>query len=81
MKTRRSKNTSTPSSSKSYPAIAQWVSGCGWIALGVDERNKFFARALDEGGMVWESQVKRSSVDRAVKDLETAIQKWICENF
>ncbi len=81
MKSKQDRNVAVPSFKKNYPAIAEWVSGCGWIELGVDERNLFFARALDEGGMVWESPIKRPNVDRAMKDLETALQKWISENF
>src|SRR4051812_496668 len=38
-----------------YPAIAEYVSGWGWIEVGRDERNRSFVRALDEGGLVWEA--------------------------
>ena len=41
--------------SKAYPNIAYWVEACGWIEIGQDEYSTSLVRALDEGGMVWES--------------------------
>ena len=41
--------------SKAYPNIAYWVNTQGWIEIGQDEYSTSLVRALDEGGMVWES--------------------------
>jgi Domain of unknown function (DUF6930) len=39
---------------KQFPAIAQWVRGCGHIEIGDQEGFGFIVRALDYGGVVFE---------------------------
>ena len=63
-----------------YPAIAEYVSGWGWIEMRRDERNRSFVRALDEGGLVWEAPSKISSADKAFEALESALHKIMTEN-
>ena len=41
--------------SKAYPNIAHWVNALGRIEIGPDEYSSSLVRALDEGGLVWES--------------------------
>lgn len=52
----------TPSNDveQAYPALAQWVNGCGWIEIGVQDGHGFSVRALDCGGMVFEDAGCRS---------------------
>lgn len=50
--------------SDAYPNIAQWIDSNGWIEIGQDENSISFVRAIDEGGMVWESTEKHTSIDR-----------------
>lgn len=63
-----------------YPAIAEYVSGWGWIEVGQDEMNRSFIRALDEGGLVWEAPSRIRSADKAFEALESALQKIMTEN-
>ena len=52
-----------------YPAIAQWVQGCGWIEIGDQEGLGFSVRALDCGGVVFEDTECRSLTE-AMASLE-----------
>jgi len=63
-----------------YPAIAEYVSGWGWIEVGRDEMNRSFVRALDDGGLVWESPSKTRSADMAFEALEAALKKIMTQN-
>ena len=53
----------------SYPAVAQWVQGCGWIEIGDQEGLGFSVRALDLGGVVFEDANCRSLTE-AMASLE-----------
>lgn len=66
---------------RSYPAIARWITEQGWIELGQIDGADTFARALDEGGMVWEGQGTYGLVDDALQDMETALGAWMREQF
>lgn len=57
---------------KSYPAVAQWVQGCGWIEIGDQEGFGFSVRALDGGGVVFEDDNCRSLSD-AMASLESGL--------
>ena len=56
--------------SKTYPNIAHWVNALGRIEIGQDEYSTSLVRALDEGGMVWESSDDHETVDEALQALE-----------
>jgi hypothetical protein len=56
--------------SELYPNIAYWVEACGWIEIGEDEYSSSLVRALDEGGLVWESSDDHETVDEALQALE-----------
>ena len=64
----------------SYPAIAEWVESFGWIELGSDEASDSLVRALNEGGLVWESEKKHKTLDKALQACEQALAEWIEEN-
>jgi hypothetical protein len=58
---------------ETYPHIAQWVRTWGWIEIGDDTMAGSFIRALDEGGLIWESNQRYATLDDALRDLETAL--------
>jgi hypothetical protein len=63
-----------------YPIIAAWVSNGGWIEIGYEIQGGSFARALDDGGMVWEGKKRDRSIDEVLKEMEKGIRKWTGEN-
>jgi hypothetical protein len=63
-----------------YPNIAHWISDFGWIELGQDGYSTSLVRALDEGGMIWESSERYQTLDEALKALDNAIAAWFQEN-
>lgn len=62
-----------------YPTIARWASGYGWIEFGIDGLDRPFARALDEGGTVWEGQGHYETLDEALGDLEKGLTRFMEE--
>ena len=65
---------------ESYPTITRWVEEQGWIEIGADEYSTSLVRALDPGGMVWESSSKLESIDDALKELEKELKVWFKKN-
>ncbi|QQZ29629.1 hypothetical protein HMY34_13080 [Thiothrix subterranea] len=66
--------------SKQYPTITRWITEQGWVELGADEDSSSLVRALDEGGLVWESDSQTDSVDVALAELEIELLAWFQEN-
>ena len=62
-----------------YPNITRWLNH-GWIEIGEVEYSESFIRALDEGGMVWESEGSYKTIDQALNDLEAGLEV-IIEDF
>jgi len=63
--------------SKLYPNIAHLVTTQGWIEIGEGEYSSSLVRALDEGGLVWESSDEHESVDEALQALEMELAEWL----
>jgi hypothetical protein len=63
--------------SKLYPNIAHWVTTQGWIEIGEGEYSSSLLRALDEGGLVWESSDEHETVDEALQVLEMELAEWL----
>ena len=63
-----------------YPAIAEWVDSFGWIEIGSDEESDSLIRVLNEGGLIWESEKKHKTLDKALQACEQALAEWIEEN-
>ncbi len=38
-----------------FPNVTRWITEQGWIEIGHDENSESLIRAIDEGGLVWES--------------------------
>jgi hypothetical protein len=68
-----------PSLGSSVPTTAQWASGYGWVEFGIDGRDRPFARALDEGGQVWEGEGGYGSLDDALQDMEEGLARFMEE--
>ncbi|SFL61660.1 hypothetical protein [Nitrosomonas communis] len=64
----------------SYPTITRWTEEQGWIEIGRDEYSNSVVRALDPGGMVWESDSNIDSIDDALQELEKALKDWFRKN-
>ena len=65
---------------QAYPAITRWVEEQGWVEIGMDEYSTSLVRALDAGGLVWESNSEEETVDEALRALEEALQEWFEQN-
>lgn len=60
----------------------QWKSYLGESyphIIGDDAMAGSFIRALDEGGLMWESERTYATLDDAFQDLETALAAWMGE--
>lgn len=65
---------------QSYPNIAHWLEVGGWIEIGADEYSVSLVRALDQGGLVWESKPEHKTVDEALLPLEAELGEWFNQN-
>lgn len=63
-----------------YPNLNAWVFGGGWIKIGEDHFGQAFARALDEGGQVWEGQRRYHSLEEVLEAIDQGIAEWVREN-
>ena len=61
------------------PYISAWVLD-GQIEIGYGEYDDVFIRAIDAGGVAWESNAKFSSMDEALSALDKGIADW-CEEM
>lgn len=61
---------------ESFPIIARFVREQGWIEIGDHEGEGWVVRALDYGGMIFESKNPKR-LDEAMIALETGIAKWL----
>ena len=62
-----------------YPNISAWVLD-GQIEIGYGEYDDVFIRAIDAGGVAWESDAKFSSMDEALSALDQGMADW-CEEI
>ncbi len=64
---------------KTFPYIDQWVEEQGWIEIGSDENSDSLVRAIDTGGLVWESDGQHQTIDGALLALEQFLISWFQE--
>lgn len=62
---------------RTYPHIAEWVKTQGWIELGSDGMSDSWARAIDEGGVVWEGGDPAQSLDDVLQEMDGALGRWL----
>jgi hypothetical protein len=60
---------------KLFPAIAKWVKSYGYIEIGDQEMFGFVARALHDGGLVFEDD-KPDTLAEAMAALEKGLTDW-----
>jgi hypothetical protein len=66
---------------KIYPVINRWINEQGWIEIGQNENSQSLVRAIDDGGLVWESDDMHISIDLALQDLEIFLKNWYNKNI
>jgi hypothetical protein len=71
----RRRPTNRPDIEAQYPNFAKWVNGYGWIEIGFHDWEGFQARALDEGGVIYED-AECDSFAAAMQALETGLEAW-----
>jgi hypothetical protein len=65
-----------------FPAITRWISREeGWVELGADSHSRSVARALNEGGMIWEGTEEYGSLDEALRAMDEGIATWLEEQL
>jgi SOS-response transcriptional repressor LexA len=69
-----------PPFEQSYPELANWIMGGGWVELGKTDSVSSMARALDDGGMVWEGKERYQSMDDLLRELNEGIARRNEEN-
>lgn len=65
----------TPDVQKAFPAIAKWVRGFGHVEIGDQEGFGFIVRAIDYGGVVFESD-KPDTLAEAMAALEKGLAAY-----
>jgi hypothetical protein len=65
---------------ESFPTITRWIEEQGYIEIGANEYSISLVRALDPGGMVWESNAEIDAIDEALNELEEELKKWFKKN-
>ena len=58
-----------------YPRLAAWAED-GWVEIGYNDMTPSFIRVGDEGGMIWEGEVRYSDIDAALRAAERAVIAW-----
>jgi hypothetical protein len=66
---------------KLYPHIARWVQSYGWIEIGADPYRHSLVRALDEGGLVWESRENAATLDDTLLALDGFLAQRMQEDY
>jgi hypothetical protein len=62
-----------------YPSLAAWIAEDGWIELGYEPNTGTYARALDEGGMIWGGGRRTETIDEWLAALEAGVREWMNE--
>lgn len=70
-----------PSFEQVYPHIAEWVRTGGWIEVGSDGISRSWARALDEGGLIWEGGDPSQMLDDVLHEMDEVLGRWLGEQM
>jgi hypothetical protein len=68
---------SRTSLASTHPTIARWAAGYGWVEFGINGLDRSFARAVDEGGTVWEGEGHYETLDEALGDMEEGLARFM----
>jgi hypothetical protein len=60
-----------------YPSLAAWIAQDGWIELGYEPNTNTYARALDEGGMIWSGGRRTETIDEWLASLEAGVGEFL----
>ncbi len=60
-----------------YPHIAAWIELEGSIEIGHEPNTDSYARALDEGGMVWSGGHQNGSLDDWLQALDAGLADFM----
>lgn len=60
---------------EAYPNVAELALGGGWIELGWCYNTHTYARALNEGGMLWSGGNGEMTLEELLEALEEGIQE------
>ena len=63
-----------------YPSLAAWIAEDGWIELGYEPNTDTYARALDEGGMIWSGGRRTETIDEWLAALEAGVEEYMDEH-
>ena len=63
---------------KLFPATSAWVGEFGWIEVGKQQDSDFVARALYDGGLVFQDD-KPTTLAEAMAALEKGLVEWFNE--
>jgi hypothetical protein len=58
---------------ETYPNVAEMIFSQGYIELGYDPNTDTYARALDEGGMIWGGGEENMTIEELLEALEEGI--------
>lgn len=75
-KRRRSSAKEEASLSSRFPGVAKWVQSHGSIEIGSQDSVGFIVRALDDGGLIFETD-RCTSLDQSMAALERGIRAWL----
>ena len=64
----------------SYPCLAKWLAEYGQLELGYDDATDTFARALNEGGMVWSGGFGYETPESWLESLEAGVRVYMVDN-
>ncbi len=56
-----------------FTSIARWIKDHGWIELGDNEMSLSLVRALDIGGLAWESREDYATLEEMLQALEAGL--------
>lgn len=65
--------------SETFPNIHQWIEQGDTLEIGEEYHTNSLIRAIDEGGVVWESP-ESLSIDEALQKLDNFLEKYFEEN-
>src|SRR4051794_15006857 len=62
-----------------YPAITRWIKESGRVEIGGASFADSFVKAVNRDGLLWGGEREYTTIDEALKDLETGIEKSLEE--